>query len=368
MLDPARRLVEDLADRIFEPHPSRPTRSHDRQLLPSGRPVGALTSCQDVRGRRRRRPRRARERPVRAESVRRESARAGPPSRRTSRSTGAPPPASRRGAIPGSRAAATKISMGVAVPGRRVDDGLPVGSEPRRDDGAAPEGQLLEGRRRDDARSRRPAKQPRRPPASGRQREQQRRGAAARGSPAALAHAGRPRRGEARQRLEVEGEIARRVEALLRVLLEAVPHDPVEAGLDVLVRLRRGPAAPSSGSPSSCPPPCRRGTRAAPRASRRGSRRRRRCPTARRRACRAPARATCSRSCRARRPAPCRRRPSGRSRLRAARPSSAFSFARPKSRILTRPSFVRKRFSGFRSRWTIPFSCAAASPCAICTA
>ena len=36
--------------------------------------------------------------------------------------------------------------------------------------------------------------------------------------------------------------------------------------------------------------------------------------------------------------------------------------ARPKSRILTRPSFVKKMFSGFRSRWTIPFSCAAARP------
>src|SRR5438045_2885443 len=34
------------------------------------------------------------------------------------------------------------------------------------------------------------------------------------------------------------------------------------------------------------------------------------------------------------------------------------SFARPKSRILTSPSFVTKRFSGFRSRWTIPLSCA----------
>ena len=32
-----------------------------------------------------------------------------------------------------------------------------------------------------------------------------------------------------------------------------------------------------------------------------------------------------------------------------------------------RPSLVTKMFSGFRSRWTIPFSCAAASPCAICT-
>ena len=43
-------------------------------------------------------------------------------------------------------------------------------------------------------------------------------------------------------------------------------------------------------------------------------------------------------------------------------PSACVSFARPKSRILTRPSFVTNRFSGFRSRCTIPFSCAAASP------
>ena len=39
--------------------------------------------------------------------------------------------------------------------------------------------------------------------------------------------------------------------------------------------------------------------------------------------------------------------------------------ASPKSRILTRPSEVRKTFSGFRSRWTIPAACAAARPSAI---
>ena len=33
------------------------------------------------------------------------------------------------------------------------------------------------------------------------------------------------------------------------------------------------------------------------------------------------------------------------------------SFARPKSRILTRPLLVMKRFSGLRSRWTIPCAC-----------
>ena len=48
--------------------------------------------------------------------------------------------------------------------------------------------------------------------------------------------------------------------------------------------------------------------------------------------------------------------------------SRASSFASPKSRIFTRPSFVRKTFSGFRSRWTIPFSCAAAEAGAIWTA
>jgi hypothetical protein len=41
------------------------------------------------------------------------------------------------------------------------------------------------------------------------------------------------------------------------------------------------------------------------------------------------------------------------------------TFASPKSRILTRPDLVTNRFSGFRSRWTMPFSCAAASPWAI---
>ena len=37
-------------------------------------------------------------------------------------------------------------------------------------------------------------------------------------------------------------------------------------------------------------------------------------------------------------------------------PLGSVSLARPKSRILTLPSAVTKRFSGFRSRWTMPFS------------
>ena len=47
--------------------------------------------------------------------------------------------------------------------------------------------------------------------------------------------------------------------------------------------------------------------------------------------------------------------------------SACVSLARPKSRIFTRSSEVTNTFSGFRSRWTIPFSCAAASPRAIWT-
>ena len=48
--------------------------------------------------------------------------------------------------------------------------------------------------------------------------------------------------------------------------------------------------------------------------------------------------------------------------------SGRVSFARPKSRIFTRPSVVTNRFSGFRSRCTMPLSCAAARPCATCIA
>ena len=49
-----------------------------------------------------------------------------------------------------------------------------------------------------------------------------------------------------------------------------------------------------------------------------------------------------------------------------AEPASASAVrARPKSRIFTWPSCSRKMFSGLRSRWTIPLSCAAASPRAI---
>ena len=42
--------------------------------------------------------------------------------------------------------------------------------------------------------------------------------------------------------------------------------------------------------------------------------------------------------------------------------------ARPKSRIFTRSSRVRKMLSGFTSRWTICFACAASSPSAMAAA
>ena len=50
----------------------------------------------------------------------------------------------------------------------------------------------------------------------------------------------------------------------------------------------------------------------------------------------------------------------------AASPSNAF--ARPKSSTLTAPSGVTLILAGFRSRWMIPFSCAASSASAICRA
>ena len=48
--------------------------------------------------------------------------------------------------------------------------------------------------------------------------------------------------------------------------------------------------------------------------------------------------------------------------------SSARSFAKPKSRIFTKPSGVTITFSGLRSRWTMPAPWAFARPSAICTA
>ena len=48
--------------------------------------------------------------------------------------------------------------------------------------------------------------------------------------------------------------------------------------------------------------------------------------------------------------------------------SVSISFARPKSRILTKPSVETITFSGFRSRWTIPAAWAFARPSETCAA
>ena len=49
-------------------------------------------------------------------------------------------------------------------------------------------------------------------------------------------------------------------------------------------------------------------------------------------------------------------------------PLASNVFASPKSRILIWPSAATITLAGFRSRWTMPFSCAASRPSAICRA
>ena len=96
-------------------------------------------------------------------------------------------------------------------------------------------------------------------------------------------------------------------------------------------------------------------------ACRRGSGRTRRCRRADRPSCPAPAPAPCTRACRSpsRPPSACCRAPTER--------------AMPKSMISASPPsggspFSIMMFSGLRSRWTTPLSCAAARPCATCCA
>jgi hypothetical protein len=47
--------------------------------------------------------------------------------------------------------------------------------------------------------------------------------------------------GQARQRAEVEGEVARGLEALVRILLQAMPGDAVQRRGDAEVELEEGP-------------------------------------------------------------------------------------------------------------------------------
>ena len=76
---------------------------------------------------------------------------------------------------------------------------------------------------------------------------------------------------------------------------------------------------------------------------------------------RSPAPATCSRPCPTIIPGSSPSRWADATPRRCPIPSYV-SFARPKSRILTSPSFVTMTFSGFRSRCTIPASCAFEQP------
>ena len=153
-----------------------------------------------------------------------------------------------------------------------------------------------------------------------------------------------------RSRLEREGEVARRLEALLRALLEAVRR-----------RSRRAPAgrrAPRDSGGSLLEDGhhrldrvARPGRPARRSASRRGSRRTRRGRSGGPPACRGPARATCSRASRRRCRSAVSDAPCDPETLAA---GTSAGRARPKSRILTMPSRVRKTLSGFRSRWTMP--------------
>ena len=152
-----------------------------------------------------------------------------------------------------------------------------------------------------------------------------------------------------------------------RLLGEAALDDPAQRRRSLRGSSRRSAPALRSGSPRACRSRSSSGTRACPSPSRRGSSRTRTGPSGSRAPARSPARATCSRPSPRRRPASSPSSSAG-STLAAPGDRSSVSFARPKSRILTSPSFVTITFSGFRSRWTIPASCAAARPSAICGA
>ncbi len=176
--------------------------------------------------------------------------------------------------------------------------------------------------------------------------------------------AGPPTRRRCEHRLERQRQVVRSLEALLPPLLQAPPHDPVHRRRDRRVQAheRRRRLLQDRGQ--------RRRHRLAPErvlaapGARRAPPRTRRGPTARPPAAPAPAPGTCRPPSPSARPASSGSTPSA-PRCRA---PAAVSLARPKSRILMRPSVVRKRFSGLRSRWTMPLRWAAARPWAAWTA
>ena len=260
-----------------------------------------------------------------------------------------------------------KSFEGGAVPAGGKDDRLPVRREACRPDRAAAERDLLVGGRRDPCEALLEER-------AGRERRDRsaataitaldpRRRAAERGAAAPeTSGAGDGRVGQVLpDALQVAGEIARRGVALFRVLLKAPFHEPSERPRDV----RREPSE-------------RLGLLADDRRERLGARRALERALAGghlvedrtegelvgaevdRLAARLLGRHVADGA---------HHRSRARGAVGMSVPSDGWSFrifARPKSRILTTPSFDTITFSGFRSRCTIPAACAFARPSAIC--
>ena len=143
---------------------------------------------------------------------------------------------------------------------------------------------------------------------------------------------------------------------------DARGHGPAEAW----PRAARSSPAPGSGPTRLRPTLCRPRTRGGPSGARRERSRTTRCRCAGPPAFPAPARGSCKRPSREPRPAACRRRSRwANGRGRVGRDSGANALARPKSRTFTFPAGVTLMLAGLRSRWTMPFSCAASSASAI---
>ena len=158
-------------------------------------------------------------------------------------------------------------------------------------------------------------------------------------------------RGRARETFELVGEVASGLETILRLLLQAMPDETVERGGDLGVRRKLGrlfgqdrvqrpdrrvllestAAGQQLVEDGAQREEVRTGSAASPRT----------CSGDMYPAVPITVPGSVSAS-----PSRSLRSPSGPARS---------SRARPKSRIFTIPSFVRNRFSGLRSRWTIPF-------------
>src|SRR6185436_20924519 len=119
-----------------------------------------------------------------------------------------------------------------SVPGGGRQNRLPVRSEPRAPDRSLPIGQLLEGGRfRDPLRLAHEIAASQKGRGGERTSEQGKR-TEARGRGGPRGDGGGRR---SRERLEIEGEVVRRVESLLGALLEAMTDDALQPRLDVLV-------------------------------------------------------------------------------------------------------------------------------------